>query len=153
MIDEQTLITPDGFRKLELELSERKTTLRRKISERIARAKEQGDLSENAEYTDARDQQAFNEGRILELEALVKRAVVVNRSNNSVVGLGSVIRVETEGQQKEFTVVGSEEADPLKGRISNESPLGQVFVGKKVGDVVELNLPRGIVRYSIVAIE
>ncbi len=153
MIDEQTLITPDGFRKLEQELGERKTTLRREISERIARAKEQGDLSENAEYTDARDQQAFNEGRIIELEALVKRAVIVNRSNNNLVGLGSVIRVETEGQQKEFTIVGSEEADPLKGRISNESPLGQVFVGKKVGDVVELNLPRGVVRYSLVAIE
>lgn len=152
MTAEQTILTPDGLEKLRTELQNR--LLQRKvIAERIARAKEQGDLSENAEYSDARDQQSFNEGQIMELETQLRNAVVVPRQNGGVVSIGSVVRVETDGQMKEFTIVGSNEADPLKGKISNESPLGQAFLTKKVGDAVELNVPRGTVGYRIVAIE
>lgn len=152
MVADQTIVTVEGLEKLKGELNER-IALRKEIAGRIARAKEQGDLSENAEYTDARDQQSFNEGRLQELEILVKRAVVVEKHKGDTAEIGSVVRVETLGQMKEFTIVGSNEADPLKGRISHESPLGTAFLGKKMGDSVELNLPRGNVVYRIVAIE
>lgn len=152
MTADQTIVTAEGLDKLKAELRER-LELRKEIADRIARAKEQGDLSENAEYTDARDQQSFNEGRLQELDILVKRAVVVEKKKSDTAVVGSVVRVETQGQIKEFIIVGSNEADPLKGRISHESPLGQAFLGKKVGDAVELNLPRGNVVYRIVAID
>lgn len=152
MTADQNIVTPDGLEKLKAQVQEC-LTMRKEIAERIARAKEQGDLSENAEYTDARDQQSFNEGRIMELETALRNAVVVERQNGGVASVGSIIRVETSGQMKEFTIVGSNEADPLKGRISNESPLGQAFLGKKVGDTVELQVPRGAIAYRIVAIE
>ncbi|MBI4281587.1 transcription elongation factor GreA [Candidatus Uhrbacteria bacterium] len=147
-------VTQEGLEKIEQELHELRTVKRKEIIVRIEKAKEMGDLSENAEYTSAREDQGFLEGRILELDALVKNAIVVNHTKGAdMVEIGSVVRVQSSGGMREYTIVGSNEADPLKGKISNASPLGEAFLGKRVNDVVEVNAPKGVVHYTILGIE
>lgn len=147
-------ITKDGLKKLKEELEDRKTRLRQEIAQAIKEAKEQGDLSENAEYAEAKSQQNENESRIIELEVVIKNSQVVERNDSvSDVQMGSVVKVDMDGNKMEFTIVGSNEADPAQFKISNESPLGKGFMGKKKGDAVEINTPRGVMKYKILEVK
>lgn len=146
------IISAEGYQKLEEELQQLTTTKRREIADRIEKAKELGDLSENAEYADAKEAQAFNEGRISEITALLKNLTVVKAHSRSEVGMGSEVVVEMDGAKKTYTIVSFNEADPLAGKISNESPLGVAFVGKKVGDTVVVHTPKGDSTCKIVKI-
>ncbi|MBI3963582.1 MAG: transcription elongation factor GreA [Candidatus Kerfeldbacteria bacterium] len=152
MTSESMYLTQDGFERLRTELEALKHGKRKEIAERIQEAKELGDLSENAEYTDAKNEQAFVEGRVIELEHLLKHATIIEqgRGTTGTVNVGSRIRIRN-GQDKEmeFVIVGSTEADPQHGRISNESPLGRAFVGRQVGDRVAIHVPRGTMSYEI----
>ncbi len=146
-------ITAEGLKKIKAELQQLKTVKRKEISERIKEAKELGDLSENAEYVDAKDEQSFAEGQILELEELIKNASVIqDQSGGFMVQVGSRILVKNSLGEQTFSIVGSQEADPSQGKISNESPLGQALVNRKVGDTVQVQTPRGPVPYTILKI-
>lgn len=135
-------LTQSGFDKLLEELEERKSKIRQTIARAIKEAKEQGDLSENAEYAEAKRQQSENESRIMYLENAIRTSQVVKHdASSNLVQLGSVIDVKTNGKKMTFTVVGSNEADPMNGKISNESPMGKSFVGKKKNDKVDVILP------------
>lgn len=146
---EQQIISEEGFHKLEEELHQLTTTKRRDIADRIERAKELGDLSENAEYSDAKEAQAFNEGRIAEVTGLLKSITVVKNHAKNEIGMGSHVSAESKGQTKEFTIVSFNEADPLAGKVSNESPMGIAFLGKKIGDTVVVHTPKGDISYKI----
>ncbi|MBP9749007.1 transcription elongation factor GreA [Patescibacteria group bacterium] len=142
-------ITKDGLVKIQEELRLLKTEKKREVAERIERAKELGDLSENAEYADAKDEMAFVEGRILELADYINRAVVIVPSSGAMVQVGSTVVLKNGKVEKIYTIVGANEADPLAGRISNETPLAQALLGKNVGDTVEFTVPSGKVQYTI----
>jgi len=147
-------LTPEGFEKIKQELHYLKNTKRKEVIDRIQAAKELGDLSENAEYSDAKDEQSFIEGKILELENLINKAQVITEHQNlNEVGIGCTIAIDCDGKKQEFTIVGSNEADPSKGYISNESPMGRAFLGKKIGDVVEVKAPKGALRCTILSIQ
>jgi transcription elongation factor GreA len=155
MIGKETYITTEGLEKLKEELNQLKNTKRKEVANRIQAAKDFGDLSENAEYSDAKEEQAFTEGRIAELEEFLRSAVVIKeKSANGGINLGSRIRIKEKktGAIKEYEIVGSQEADPLAGKISNESPMGKAFIGRKVGDVVQITVPKGVIEYEIVEI-
>lgn len=153
MTERQTFITSEGLEKLTEELKNLKTVKRREIAQRIQEAKELGDLSENAEYVEAKNEQAFVEGRISELEAIVKNAAIIKSEKNSeMVRVGSQVKVKADGKTHSYSIVGSNEADPKNGRISNESPLGQAFLGKRIGDSVEVQVPSGKRIFRILAI-
>jgi len=147
-------ITEEGLKKIKDELEERKTTVRQKIANAIKEAKEQGDLSENAEYSEAKHQQAENEARIAELEFLLKESTVVafNKSVD-VVQMGSKVKVKFNGSEMEFQIVGSNEANPSEMKISNESPMGKGFMGKKKGDEVQIETPGGKMKYGILDVK
>jgi transcription elongation factor GreA len=147
------IITPDGFQKLKQELEYRTTVKRREIADRIQSAKDLGDLSENAEYSDAKDEHALNEGRISELSQLIKNLTVVEAvSGNSQVAMGSTITTISNDIEKVFSIVSFNEADPVNGKISNESPLGMALIGKRVGDDITVITPKGEVKYRITKI-
>ena len=149
-----TYISSEGLVKLEEEFEKRKKETRREIAGRIEQAKELGDLSENFEYHEAKEQQALNETRIIELEGMIRDAVLVEqKTGGSEVSLGATFVVEMNGVQKTFEMVGSNEADPIEGKISNESPLGQAFLGRGVGEDVEVEVPSGTMVYQIVEIK
>ncbi len=151
--DGQAYLTREGLEKLKQELKELKTVKRKEIAARIQDAKELGDLSENAEYAEAKDQQAFTEGRIVELENTIKNAQVISeQSTDGVVHIGSTIKLSSEAGEKQYTIVGSNEAKPQAGLISNESPLGQAFIGHKSGDTIEIKVPKGTVKYKILSV-
>lgn len=148
------IISKEGYEKIKKELDYLVSVKRREIADRIQRAKDQGDLSENAEYAEAKDAQAFNEGRIAELSVLFKNLTVVEDVGKSdIVGMGSRVVVEIGGEKKEYTIVSFNEADPLVGKISNESPLGRVLIGKKAGGKVTVITPKGEMRYKILKVE
>jgi len=143
-------LTQEGLAKAQEELKVLTTVRRKDIAQRIARAKELGDLSENEEYTDAKEEQAFIEGRILELEHMVHHATVVQKQqSNDMVGIGSRVKVHINGGHQEFHIVGANEADPINGKISHESPLGKAFLGKKKGDKILVNVPSGEMTYTV----
>jgi len=145
--------SPQGLEKLKQELEERKKVLRPQIASKISESAEIGDLKENAEYKDAKEMQAFNEGRIEELEDIIKDAVIISPSDHSeVVLIGSTIKVSSKHGENKFTIVGSGESSPTNGFISNESPLGLAFLGRKKDDEVEVKTPGGIVKYKITEI-
>ncbi len=148
-------LTKEGFEKLKKELEERRSAIRQGIAGAIKEAKEQGDLSENAEYSEAKRQQSENETRIMQLENMIRTSTVVSYSGNGdVVEMGSVVEVETGGKKMTFEVVGSNEADPLGGKISNESPMGKAFLDKKKGDKVAVVLPnKRKIEYKILGIK
>ncbi len=148
-MSDQQIISEEGYEKLQHELHELSTAKRRDIADRIEKAKELGDLSENAEYADAKEAQAFNEGRIGEISNLLKNLTVVQSAHGGEIGMGSKVSVEIDGQKKEYTIVSFNEADPLEGRISNESPMGVAFLGRKVGEKVMVKTPKGDMTYSI----
>ena len=144
------LMTQEGLKKLEDELEERKSSIRHEIANAIKEAKEQGDLSENAEYSTAKQRQAENEARIAELERMIKDAEVVKKkSNSSTVGLGSNVSVKTKAGEMTFEIVSANEVEPQNFKISNESPLGKAFMGKKKGDKVDVETPGGSMNYEI----
>lgn len=148
-------ITQTGFEKLEEELKDRKVKTRREIAEAIKEAKEQGDLSENAEYAEAKRQQRENESRIIQLENIIRTSEVVSYSGpNGAVEIGSIVEIETNGKEMTFEIVGSNEANPFDGKISNESPIGKSFLGKKKGENFKVALPNGKkVGYKILEIK
>lgn len=148
----EIILTPTGVKKLNKEVAERKQ-LRKEISHKINLALEHGDLSENAEYHQAKEEQAFNEGRILEIETLLREGIVVHKQSSSVVGVGSKIKIQNNDKELEYTIVGATEADPSQGMISCESPLAISFLGKQVGDEVEVQAPAGKVKYKIIDIQ
>lgn|SRR3990172_10535068 len=146
------IVTPAGLKKYQDELAYLKNVKRREIAERIQAAKEQGDLSENTEYAIAKDEQAATDGRIEELEQILKTVKVVERSGGEAVGIGSKVSVEVGGQEMNFEIVGANEADPSKGRISNESAVGQALLGKKAGEAVVAETPSGQVEYKVISV-
>jgi transcription elongation factor GreA len=148
------IITPEGYQKLKQELEFRTTVKRKEIADRIQSAKDLGDLSENAEYSDAKDEHAFNEGRIIELSQLLKNLTVVSAgTGNGKVGMGSKVLTISNNIEKVFCIVSFNEADPMAGKISNESPLGMALLGKKVGDDVAVITPKGEMKYHIEKID
>lgn len=153
MVDNVTYLTAEGQTKLKQELQELVHVRRKEIASRIQEAKELGDLSENAEYQEAKNEQAFNEGRIEELEATLRNVmIIIDGAGSDVIRVGSVVQADN-GNHHTLHIVGSNEADPLAGKISNESPLGQALLGKKVGDTVTAPTPRGPVNYRIIKVE
>lgn len=144
-------ITDDGRKELELELETLKGR-RGEIAEKIAAARDYGDLSENAEYDAARSEQGLVETRIAEIEDILQNAELIKAGDKEIVSLGSKVVLETDGKKYEYTVVGSVEADPLSGKISNESPLGLALLDKKVGDTANITTPKGEIVYKIVEI-
>jgi len=148
------IISQEGYDKLKKELDELVRIKRPEISSRIESAKELGDLSENAEYQDAKEEQAFNEGRIIEISVLLKNLTIVDTNNKKgEIAMGSKIMAESKGERKQYKIVSFNEADPTCGKISNESPLGMTFLGKKKGENVVVNTPKGEVEYKIIDIE
>lgn len=148
-------LTPEGLEKLKKDLDFLKKVRREEIRKRIEEAIKLGDLSENAEYHEAKDDQGLNEARIREGEEILKDYVLINEQvgEKFVVEVGSTIKVKFNGLEKSYTIVGPSEANPGIGLISNESPLGQAFIGHKVKDEVAVEAPAGIIRYKILAIE
>lgn len=147
-------LTEEGLDEIKKELEHLKREARAEIAERLRRAKEYGDLSENSEYIDAKDEQSRLEGRIFELEEILRDIVIIKKSKNAItVKIGCTIDVEKNGKTMRYTIVGREEADPGANLISNESPLGRAFLGKKVGDAVEVETPGGKIKYRIKKIE
>lgn len=145
-------VTKEGYDKLKHELDDLIKNKRPAVIARIARAREFGDLSENSEYDDARDEQSFIEGRIEELENILKRAQVVSGSNGDSVSIGSTVKVEVEGGHETYQIVGATESDPIKNKISVESPIGNALIGANRGDEVKVKTPGGEVIYKIVEI-
>lgn len=148
-----TYLSADGLQKMKEELEYRIKTLRPEIAQKLSDAKELGDLSENFEYHDSKDQQAQNEIRIVDLHHMLATAHVVADKAGGTINLGSKFTVKIGSVEKTFSVVGENEADPMSGKISNASPLGAAFIGKAVGDKVSIEVPSGAVTYEIIAIE
>jgi transcription elongation factor GreA len=153
------IISQEGFNKLQEEYDLLVNVKRKEIADRIERAKELGDLSENAEYHEAKDAQAFNDGRIIELSNLLKNLTVVesdgqgNGSGKTAMGSKICVKNLKSGEEKDFCIVSFNEAAPAEGKISNESPLGTAFIGRKKGDEVAVETPRGEMRYKILSVE
>ncbi len=148
------IISQEGYDKLKKELEHRINIKRPEIASRIDTAKDLGDLSENAEYAEAKEEQAFNDGRIAELQALIKNLTIVqNHSDHERVSMGSTVMAKSEGNEKKFTIVSFNEANPGEGKISNQSPLGEALLGKKKGDSVSVTTPRGTVVYEILDVQ
>ena len=158
MATKETQITAEGLKRLEEELAQRKGAIREEIVERLKEARAQGDLSENSEYDQAKEDQGKNESRIVELELMIKTAVIIDTSSSGkegIVSLGCTVilkDVET-GEEETYTVVGTTEADPFNNKISNESPVGTAILGKKVHDVVVANTPAGELSYEILEVK
>jgi transcription elongation factor GreA len=152
----QMLYTPDGYKELVEELNYLKTVRREEIKNDIAVARSFGDLSENAEYDEARNEQARTEARIKELEELIENAVVVDETeiDTSVISLGSVVRVrdEEDGEEIEYSLVGSNEANPLIGKISDQSPIGKSLMGAKEGAVLRIDAPAGVITLKVLSV-
>ncbi len=147
------LVTKEGLEKLQNEFEERTVEVRQEIANAIKEAKEQGDLSENAEYSAAKERQAENEARIAKLEAMIKEAKVVERDkNDDSAQIGSKVTVKVKKQEYVFEIVGSNEANPAERKISNESPIGQALIGANTGDAVDVETPSGVVKYEIISI-
>lgn len=153
MNQKKTLVTEAGLLKLQDELLHLKTVRRREVAEAIQRAKEHGDLSENAEYVDAKEEQALVEQRIAELEVLLKHVEVIQKeAANGTVAAGTTVTIQWNGETKIYTIVGANEADPTQGLISYESPLGMALVGKRVGDRAMIRTPTGAKEAKVVEV-
>jgi transcription elongation factor GreA len=155
LFDQKSYLSPDKLQELKGELEMLKTAKRQEISSRLEEAKKLGDLAENSEYIEAKEAQEQNERAIMELENTVKNAVIIEKvSATDKVQIGSTITVKSAFFQKpeHFTIVGSEEADPASGKISNSSPMGRAFLGRKAGETVDVQTPKGVVKYTIAKI-
>lgn len=143
-------LSPEGLEKLKRESARLKTSVRKEIADRIEAAKSLGDLSENAEYQEAKDAQSQNESRIVELDEILREAVLISEDHRTdIVDIGSTVEVVSPQGAVSYTIVGSEESDPTTGKISNESPLGKAFLGKKKGETVEVKTPSGVLEFLI----
>lgn len=147
-------LTKERYEEIKNELEQLKREERAEIAERLKRAKEYGDLSENSEYTAAKDEQARLESKIIELENILRNSEIIKKTNGKgIVHIGSTIEAKKKDKIFKFTIVGSQEANPQANFISNESPLGRAFLDKKVGDIVKIETPGGVVEYKITKIE
>lgn len=156
MTEKPIFLTPEGQRKLEEELEYLRTVRRPEVAHRIHLAKEEGDITENAEYEDAKNEQGFLEGRILTLENMLENAVSIERNESAEeVALGNYVTVQEKGgpQPETYHIVGSAEVDLANGRISNESPVGKALMGHRVGDEVTVETPSGLLHFQIMSIE
>jgi len=156
MSESKIYITQQGLEKIKQQLDDLINIERKNIAQRIQEAKELGDLSENAEYSSAKEDQAFLEMKIAELENTLKNAEIIknNINSNGVVRVGSTVKFKDEaGETKEYTIVGSHEADPTQGNISNESPIGRAFLGKQKDEIVKFQAPKGVVEFKILGIK
>lgn len=156
MNQKKTLLTEEGLKKLQEELHTLKTVRRREVAEAIQRAKEQGDLSENAEYVEAKEEQGHIEQRIAELDFLLKAAEVIRKPTamvHEVVAVGDTVTIRWNGDEHVYTIVGPNEADPNVGKISHESPLGKALLGKRIGETVSIRTPNGVKEAAIVRVE
>ncbi len=153
MTNKEVLLTPEGLKKLEKELETLKTVKRREVAQRIKQALEFGDISENSEYDDAKNEQAFIEGRIISLEKLLRNARIIDDENyaDGEVVVGRWVRLKDleTGDILEYQIVGSAEADPMNSRISNESPVGSMLIGKKPGAIVDVDVDAGLLQYEL----
>jgi transcription elongation factor GreA len=154
-MSEQEFLTREGYQKLEEKLNYLRTVRRQEVAHRLHHALEEGNILENAELEDARNEQAFLEGRILTLESLLRNASIIEENGpRESVGVGSYVTVvEDDGPPETYHIVGSAEADPTQGLISNESPLGKALMGRKVGDTAEVNAPAGVLVFKVVGIK
>jgi transcription elongation factor GreA len=156
-VGKQVILTYEGVRKLEEELDYLKTVKRKEVTQKIKTALSFGDLSENSEYDEAKNEQAFVEGRVIFLENMLKSAKVIDEDDISTdkVSVGCIVRVKDMefDEEVDYTIVGSAEADPTKLKISNESPIGQGLIGKKVGEIAEVHVPDGVVKFKILEIK
>jgi transcription elongation factor GreA len=155
MMTEKIYLTKEKCKDLAVELKDLKTVKRKEVAEQLQYAKGMGDLSENAEYHEARDQQAKIEARISQIENIIKNAEIVNHKKSSTVEVGSEVVIQKKGDKNKqtFTIVGSEEADMSQGKVSNISPLGQAMLGNKKGEIFELKTPKGNTEYKIVSVK
>ena len=156
MIDKEILVTEEGYQELVNELETRKSKTRKEIAERIKAAMQEGDLSENAEYSESKEEQNKNESRIIVLEHTLKHIKIVkhNEKNKDIIQIGSKVKVKDIEFDEivDYSIVGATEADPINGKISNLSPLGAVLLGKKQGEKVTVDSPGGAVKYEIIEI-
>ena len=156
MAEKKNILTYEGLKKLEDELQDLKVNQRREIAQKIKEAREQGDLSENAEYDAAKDEQRDIEARIEQFEKILKNAEVVldEEIDLDKISIGCLVRVlDVEyDEEEEYKLVGSSEASSLQNKISNESPFGQALIGAKVGDIVEVEAPAGVIKYKVLSI-
>lgn len=154
--NKEVILTYEGLVKLEKELEEYKSVKRKEVSERIKQALAFGDITENSEYDEAKNEQAFIEGRIATIENMLKKAKVIDEEDitTDVVNIGSKVKVRDleDDEEVEYTIVGSAEADPIDLKISNESPVGRAMIGNKIGSVVEISVPDGVLKYEILNI-
>jgi transcription elongation factor GreA len=157
MAEKQFILTAEGLKKIEQKFEYLKSVRRREVAERIKQAIEFGDISENSEYEDAKNEQAFIEGEIITLEKMLRNSKVIDEHEikTDVVSIGvTVVLKDLEfGDEFEYTLVGSAEADPVELKISNESPVGQAILGQKIGSIVEVNVPAGILKYEVIDIK
>ena len=144
--------TKEGYEHLKKELLDLQTNLRPTAVERLARARAQGDLRENSEYSAAKEDLAFAEGRIKEIEELVKRAEIVDSKYSNIVNIGSEVLVDRNGVEENYRIVGEFEADPSQKKLSATSPIGKALIGNKIGDVIAVQVPAGTINYKILKI-
>jgi transcription elongation factor GreA len=153
-MNKSVLLTAEGLQKLREELKVLKEDRRKEVIERIQEAVSHGDLSENADYAQAKEEQSFIEGRIAEIEEMIKHAeIIAHSSNHNIVSIGSTVTAKVNGQEVKYTIVGANEANPAAGKISNESLVGRALIGAKRGDTVPVVTPMGKTEYTIVNIE
>lgn len=154
--NKQVILTYEGLKKLEEELEYLKTVKRKEVAERIKQAIDFGDISENSEYDEAKNEQAFIEGRIATLETMLRNAKVIDEEDITVdvVSIGSTVKLMDleNNEEVEYTIVGPAEADPSSFKISNESPVGKAILNKAIGDIVTINVPDGVIKYKILEI-
>ncbi|MEX1028527.1 MAG: transcription elongation factor GreA [Paenibacillaceae bacterium] len=157
MAEKEVILTAEGLIKLEDELEQLKSVKRREIAERIKVAIGYGDISENSEYEDAKNEQAFIEGRVITLEKMLRNARIINSDDidTDVVSIGSKVNVKDMeyGETVQYTIVGTAESNPSENKISNESPVGKAILGKKKGSVVDVTVPAGVIQYKIIDIK
>ncbi|MGZ6525531.1 MAG: transcription elongation factor GreA [Tumebacillaceae bacterium] len=157
MPEKEVLLAKNGLEKLEEELHQLKTTKRREVAERIKIAISYGDISENSEYEDAKNEQAFIEGRIITLEKMLRSARIIKEDDvhEGIIGVGSTVVIKDLefGDTMEYMIVGSAEADPTENKISNESPVGRALLGRAIGDKIEVQVPVGLIEYEILEIK
>ena len=152
-LEKPVYVSADGLRKLQSELQELRTTKRSEVAERIHAAMEFGDFTENSELEQAKNDQAFLEGRIMTLEQMIKNAQIIDeKSKHDLVEVGSHVMVEAEGNQEKYVIVGSAEASPSEGKISNESPVGRALLGHRAGETVKMAVPAGTIEMKILAV-
>jgi len=156
MAEKEIFLTVEGLAKIEEELEQLKTVRRKEVAERIKQALAFGDISENSEYDEAKNEQAWVEERIAKLERMLRNARIIDDEDISVevVSIGSKVTVKDIefDEELKYTIVGSAEADPYEGKISNESPVGRALIGKKIGEIVEVQVPDGVIKYEILSI-